>query len=520
MARNNLFLGTASGSVGDVTVMRRDGVQVSRVRVRSIANPKTSAQCAQRLKTPPVTKFYSVYAEPLNQSFEGLSKTRSYSALLKANLDDFTGPFVPKGSAFVPGPFLVSRGSLPVLHSELVEPAGAFSELRLAVNVGKSFNVAEFSQAMISQYGLQNGDQLTALYVVYNEETGSYVPGWTRFNLDISNKSGFGSIDLPGVVGFGAPENGAYLYIRSHANGNEVVAGCWIVSRRVNGIWRRSSQRMICADSVYSAYMSDAAYNAALASYGIADTANLGSEVYLNNANTSTPVITSVSQVLYGGMATPVLLGYDADGSAYAIVKTIVNADGSGAFVAVADKTGATAKLKDGNVALVNLVPDDSYKALVSADKTVAYSKSMAALASSNTGGTRSGASVAPITIDGVDYSNVKIITLPNGDTESPANVQVIALTPVTAGAKHAVVQCINSKSKAFKKFLAPSTQKFVDNTLLLFSVAGLDQSAVTIVEMISDDQEAGDAVHYADLNNWLWEFGYCIDPVEQLQDR
>ena len=69
MAKGNLFLGTAARSVGDVVMYRREGSQVSRVRVRKIANPKTDAQCAQRAYMSAVVRFYQPLADILERSF-------------------------------------------------------------------------------------------------------------------------------------------------------------------------------------------------------------------------------------------------------------------------------------------------------------------------------------------------------------------------------------------------------------------------------------------------------------------
>jgi hypothetical protein len=49
MAKDNLFLGTARGSVGDIVFSRLDGQQVARVRNRAPRNPQSPAQMVQRI---------------------------------------------------------------------------------------------------------------------------------------------------------------------------------------------------------------------------------------------------------------------------------------------------------------------------------------------------------------------------------------------------------------------------------------------------------------------------------------
>ena len=63
MAKGNLLLGTAARSIGDVVMYRREGTQVSRIRIRQIKNPKTKAQCAQRAYMSAVVRFYQPLAK-------------------------------------------------------------------------------------------------------------------------------------------------------------------------------------------------------------------------------------------------------------------------------------------------------------------------------------------------------------------------------------------------------------------------------------------------------------------------
>ena len=74
MAKGNLLLGTAKNSVGDVVMYRREGSEITRVRVRNVKNPKTNAQSFQRAIMAPIAKFYSPLSVVLERSFEGLLK--------------------------------------------------------------------------------------------------------------------------------------------------------------------------------------------------------------------------------------------------------------------------------------------------------------------------------------------------------------------------------------------------------------------------------------------------------------
>lgn len=71
MASNNMFLGYARGSVGDVTFYRSGGVQRSRARNRRPANPRTDKQLVQRAVMASVSRLYSVGRAIFDHSWQG-----------------------------------------------------------------------------------------------------------------------------------------------------------------------------------------------------------------------------------------------------------------------------------------------------------------------------------------------------------------------------------------------------------------------------------------------------------------
>lgn len=87
MAKYNLFLGTATGSVGDVTMYVSGGKQVSRVRRRVIANPRSTIQIAQRVIVKTCAAAYSVMKPLVSQSFQGCSgRAANQSRFLRLNV--------------------------------------------------------------------------------------------------------------------------------------------------------------------------------------------------------------------------------------------------------------------------------------------------------------------------------------------------------------------------------------------------------------------------------------------------
>lgn len=71
MAKDNLFLGMARGSIGDVVLYRASGQQISRARNRHPANPRTAKQNVQRAVMASVSRLYSVGREIFDHSWQG-----------------------------------------------------------------------------------------------------------------------------------------------------------------------------------------------------------------------------------------------------------------------------------------------------------------------------------------------------------------------------------------------------------------------------------------------------------------
>lgn len=131
MAKGNLFLGGARGSVGDVTFYTKNGQQISRVRRRSVKNPNTSGQQYQRAILSTVVKAYQAGSAIFDHSFEGVATgAASQARFQKVNINlirqlveadvaanasesEHHAAVVPRGSVWpVPNVYRVSQGSL------------------------------------------------------------------------------------------------------------------------------------------------------------------------------------------------------------------------------------------------------------------------------------------------------------------------------------------------------------------------------------------------------------------------
>lgn len=274
MAIGNLFLGTARKTIGDIVMYRRNGEQLSRVRVRKIANPRTEAQALQRNYMAPVTKFYAPLADVLERSWEGLDRQKSLGAFLKTNagLARSSGWYVVKGAGFTPLPYKVSNGTLPALsYSD--------SELSLGGQSIADIKVSTISAALVNM-GYQYGDQLTTI-ICLQDAAGDVRPVWSRVILSSSDESDIFS-DIAGAVLFEQSDTAlAYSGVLE-----SVIGAVFIVSRWNGSKWLRSSQYVQVSSTYLEQFTSIEARAAAIASYQSGDSV-ISSDVYLNGGTGS-----------------------------------------------------------------------------------------------------------------------------------------------------------------------------------------------------------------------------------------
>lgn len=370
MATGNLFLGTARRKVGDVVLYRREGVQVSRVRVRSIANPKTTGQALQRNYMAPIARFYAPLAGVLERSWEGLNRSRSYSAFLKRNLElaRDSGWYVPKGSSYVALPYKVSQGSLasPSVSANFSLDDGE-GELELALSV--SSTLATFgllSSHLMSAYNLVAGDQVTV--IIFTFDNGEITPRWGRFFLDPDSANPITDI-MPGIITSAARENSVIQFTTAEDNvcGGAVIFSRWDSSR---SLWLRSNSYVSMGSEYMAMFTGEAAYQRAIDSYRNGSTVNV-SDIYLNGAtgdNTAAAslFVNAINSELPDAVIEPVRL--TVSGSfATVLGRNIANGAAIQAFIVdrMDGSPNPDALMSDGRVwdptSTVDTLPDDAY---------------------------------------------------------------------------------------------------------------------------------------------------------------
>lgn len=276
--KHNVFLGSSSGSVGDLTSYRREGVQVSRLRLREIKNPRTYNQAEQRNFLAPVAKFYAPLAEALEQSFEGKSTAKSYAAFSSEAVKKArnNGWYLPKGTQFYPLPYQLSQGTIQPLDQVIAN--GKFAIALTAVGTAEASvtTMGDFAAAMIA-VGYQSGDQLTIIKVMKDSE-GNFYPKHSRLFLNAESTDLIS--DAFGLT-LGSTAVGDTEF--SFTLPSSVVAVAVIVSRWDNDKWRRSTQTLLVTPDVLTAVTSALAKENAIASYMNGQYVPI-SDIYLNGS--------------------------------------------------------------------------------------------------------------------------------------------------------------------------------------------------------------------------------------------
>lgn len=284
MAKFNPILGTSTGSIGDVTLMRRNGIQVARVRVRKIANPRSEGQARQRMIAAAAIRFFSPLASVLETSWQGLKRGKSYSAFLKAALTRGRELMfaIPKAAGWYPVPVQLSQGTMPqpVVKWNADDDEGF--GLRLApTGTSVSETIDSISNALINTYGLSEGDQVT-LIAAANDGTGVIRPVWMRFNIDLSN----GDDLIFGSFGVSINDREGGVFLDFSTSNNVSCDGLGVIFSRWDGSkWLRSTSEFVTFDgSAYGDYAGDTAYARYLPEWMDAAAVVPVSDVYLNNA--------------------------------------------------------------------------------------------------------------------------------------------------------------------------------------------------------------------------------------------
>lgn len=181
MAKGNMLLGYARGSVGDVTFARVKGVQTAHARNRNPNNPKTPSQMFQRAKLAAAVNFFKHCTDGFFKfAFEDKKSNESdYNAFMRHNMRRVVpSPKVYNGKGGLPvTPFLMSQGSLPAFNYDVDNANLDLTSVTLngqlvAGDIEQPTTVAKLTEILKRFYpGVRDNDILTLIAVYYEPET-------------------------------------------------------------------------------------------------------------------------------------------------------------------------------------------------------------------------------------------------------------------------------------------------------------------------------------------------------------
>lgn len=178
MAKGIEMNGMLRGKRGGVVYSRVNGEQLSRARATMVANPKTTAQMAQRAIFATATQAYSLMKPIVDHSYEGVkygSKTQQKFmqdalALLRSRAANDDGNFlIPNVVALMANPYIVSRGTLTSPIHISYESAGDEVSITSMVNPQIDGDYVVTAASFCAALGINKGDQVTLVAIVKDE---------------------------------------------------------------------------------------------------------------------------------------------------------------------------------------------------------------------------------------------------------------------------------------------------------------------------------------------------------------
>lgn len=265
------------GKVGNMVAYKNPNTNnadstVVRAYTANVKNPKTRKQAEQRMRMLPAQNFYRAFRTLLDHSWQGVKYGgRSYAKFMKLALADKTLaiPYQEKGdSSFVPGPYPMSSGSLPIIStgSNIDEIDGIETSLVVAGSaISSDVTIGQFAQSLVANNpSLKLGDYLTFCGVT--KENGIYTPFFYRLKLDSAATSTLAS--LP--VRFTSMDPDSLSNLMFSFKPGFDCGGCIIHSREPeqgSTTWLRSNAAMVLSEHAIDDYRTAEAEAKAIESY-------------------------------------------------------------------------------------------------------------------------------------------------------------------------------------------------------------------------------------------------------------
>ena len=178
MAKGIEMNGMLRGKRGGVVYSRVNGEQLSRARATQVANPKTTAQMAQRMIFATATQAYSLMKHIVDHSYEGVKYgAKTQQAFMKDALDllrtraanDDGNFIIPNVVSLAANPYIVSRGTLtsPIHIGYNSDQDNVVITSMNNPQVGEDYVVT--AKSFCDALDINKGDQITLVAIVKDE---------------------------------------------------------------------------------------------------------------------------------------------------------------------------------------------------------------------------------------------------------------------------------------------------------------------------------------------------------------
>lgn len=288
MAKSNMFLGLASGKVGDIVFARSNGQQITRVRVIP-KNPRTGKQQAQRVRMAAVSALYRAAREVLKDSFtirQGFESSFNAFARNAIGIAPFFSRQMVDNCLALPIPAQASRGTLTPLVVDKSTGVSAGVDRMPSYNLTGEGTIGAWSQAFIAANpSYKNGDKVTFLairFIANNEVPLTNAYNATAFVADIVldtesietlSEAGWSVSDLESNDSYITPAGFPNLLSDDTLAASDNIMMTVVIgsSKGANGELLVSSEYFTLtsgAKDLYDEFRTEAALQAAVNSYG------------------------------------------------------------------------------------------------------------------------------------------------------------------------------------------------------------------------------------------------------------
>lgn len=265
-------IGKAKGSIGNITYAYVGGDTVGKSKVAFPKNPQTLRQMLRRVKWANLVNLYQAIGNPrgLHPAYEAaVGRVSDYNVFIARNIGrslvNLTKSQAAMGGCCAQPGLVISEGSLSKIQHSLSNGVVATDIDLTGLVLDENTTIAAFSAAVVSNNpDYAYGDQITVFVFRQTTEVNTGIP---RVNVtseqvtllndsetllaDIIDPINFSVVD--GKLGMAEAVNGGVAYVHS---------------RIVDGMTQVSTQEITGANSAIAPFVTDAAQELAIVSYG------------------------------------------------------------------------------------------------------------------------------------------------------------------------------------------------------------------------------------------------------------